>query len=263
MGVLEPIDDGSVADRVAAELRRAIHAGSLPAGARLVERTLARELRTSHIPVREALARLAEEGLVERQPRRGARVAVLTAARLEELSSLRTVLEQFVVRRVQERWTPSIEAELRARVDDMVAAATAGDAGHIVDLDEAFHARLWRLAEHELLNEVAASVRGRVRAFLRAATLPLPVPELHRHAAVHSELVDAIASGDPLVAEGETARHIAIATARIRQAGLETSPESALTGHRAIASTTTSAATAPAAGASSGTTTGREEGAHR
>jgi DNA-binding GntR family transcriptional regulator len=222
VSVLEPIDDGSVADRVAAQLRRAIQAGQLPPGARLVERTLARDLRTSHIPVREALARLTEEGLVEREPRRGARVAVLTVERLEELSSLRTVLEQFVVRRVQERWSPAVERELRLRVEAMVVAAGAGNAGHVVDLDDAFHAYLWRVAEHEILNDVAAGVRGRILAFLHAATLPLPVAELRRHAATHGELVDAIASGDPGRAEREMARHIAIATERIRTALLET-----------------------------------------
>ena len=77
----------------------------------------------SHIPVREALARLAEEGLVEREPRRGARVAALTARQLDEISSLRIVLEQFVARRVQPVWTPTIERQLRAVAREMVAAA--------------------------------------------------------------------------------------------------------------------------------------------
>jgi DNA-binding GntR family transcriptional regulator len=224
VGVLGPIEGGSVADRVAAELRRAIHAGQLTPGTRLVERTLARELHTSHIPVREALARLAEEGLVQREPRRGARVAVLTDVRLEELSSLRTVLEQFVARRVQERWSPQVERVLRGHVEEMVAAAMAGDAARVIELDEAFHADLWRLAEHDLLNEVAAGVRGRVRAFLRAATAPLPAVDLRRHAESHGALVDAIASGDADRAEREMARHIEIAAERIRGAVLETLP---------------------------------------
>jgi DNA-binding GntR family transcriptional regulator len=223
-GVLEPIDDGSLADRVATQLRRAIQEGALPPGARLVERTLARDLRTSHIPVREALARLAREGLVEREPRRGARVATLTVERLEELSSLRIVLEQFVVRRVQERWSPTVEHRLRAMVDEMERMAVEGRADAVVELDQRFHEALWQLAEHELLNEVAAGVRARIGAFLRAATLPLPNAALRTHAETHVQLLDAIASGDREVAERETERHVGIATEQIRLLVLETSP---------------------------------------
>ena len=95
----------SVAGRVADQLRDLIRDGAYAPGARLVERAIARELGTSHIPVREALARLAEEGLVVRLPRRGARVAELSPRLLEEISSVRVVLEQFVCRRVLERWT--------------------------------------------------------------------------------------------------------------------------------------------------------------
>ena len=86
----------SVAGRVADQLRDLIRDGAYAPGARLVERSIARELGTSHIPVREALARLAEEGLVVRLPRRGARVAELSPRMLEEISSVRVVLEQFV-----------------------------------------------------------------------------------------------------------------------------------------------------------------------
>jgi len=220
--VLQPADDGGVADRVAGELRRAIHVGTLAPGSRLVERSLARDLRTSHIPVREALARLTEEGLVEREPRRGARVATLTEAKLEELSSLRIVLERFVVRRAQERWSPAAESALRRRVDAMAAMADAGRADAVVDLDQAFHEDLWAIADHSLLLEVASGVRGRIVGFLRAATLPLPPDALRAHAESHVVLLDAVASGDPERAEREVERHVSLATARIRSVLLET-----------------------------------------
>ena len=69
-------------------LRGLIRDGAYAPGARLVERSIATELGTSHIPVREALARLAEEGLVVRLPRRGARVAELSPTLLDEISSV-------------------------------------------------------------------------------------------------------------------------------------------------------------------------------
>ena len=114
MTALERLRDHSLSDRVAESVRAAIQDGVYQPGTKLVERTIASQLGVSHIPVREALARLADEGLVQRIPRRGAWVAGLTPVGLAEISSLRIVLEGFVVRRAQERLTPEAEARLRS-----------------------------------------------------------------------------------------------------------------------------------------------------
>jgi len=216
MTMLEPLVDRTVADRVAERIRDAIHDGSYAPGTRLVERSVARELGVSHIPVREALARLADEGLVDRLPRRGARVAALTPTELDEISSLRTVLEQLVARRARQRMTPQAELELRVIADRMLEAADAGDVDLLVTLDQRFHERLWELADHELLNELAAQVRGRIVAFLRAAASSLPPEGLREHARTHTALVAAIADGTPAMAQREMARHIQVAADRVR-----------------------------------------------
>jgi len=216
MTTLEPLVDRTVADRVAERIREAIHDGSYSPGTRLVERSVARELGVSHIPVREALARLADEGLVDRLPRRGARVAELTRQELDEISSLRIVLEQLVARRAQERMTADAELELRAIADRMLQAAADGDVDLLVTLDQRFHERLWELADHELLNELAAQVRGRIVAFLRAAASSLPPEGLREHARTHTALVAAIADGTPAMAQREMARHIQVAADRVR-----------------------------------------------
>lgn len=216
MTTLEPLVDRTVADRVAERIREAIHDGSYSPGTRLVERSVARELGVSHIPVREALARLADEGLVDRLPRRGARVAELTPQELDEISSLRIVLEQLVARRAQERMTADAELELRAIADRMLQAAADGDVDLLVTLDQRFHERLWELADHELLNELAAQVRGRIVAFLRAAASSLPPEGLREHARTHTALVAAIADGTPAMAQREMARHIQVAADRVR-----------------------------------------------
>jgi DNA-binding GntR family transcriptional regulator len=216
--VLGPVEDQNIADRVAGELRDAIYAGRLAPGARLVERRLAAELAVSHIPIREALARLSDEGLIERLPRRGARVRTMTATDLEEISSLRVLLEQFVVVRVGERLTDRTEAELRKLVAAMVQAARRGDGARMFELDRRFHERLWLLSDHRLLLELVALLRGRINGFLRAANAALEPAELRRHALTHGELVDAIAGGDPEAAQAAMAEHIAIAAERIKAA---------------------------------------------
>ena len=190
----------SVAGRVADQLRDMIRDGAYAPGARLVERAIARELGTSHIPVREALARLAEEGLVVRLPRRGARVAELSPRSLEEISSVRVVLEQFVCERVLERWTPSAETDLMRLARRMTTAAERGT------------------ADHELLLEVAGGLRGRIERFLRAANAALAPEELRQHAASHVELVELLASGDRAAVAAAMRRHIELGAERVARA---------------------------------------------
>ncbi|WP_131735453.1 GntR family transcriptional regulator [Actinomadura roseirufa] len=213
---LDPLPAENLADRVASSIREAIHEGRYPPGKRLVERGLAAELGVSHIPIREALSKLAEEGLVEREPRRGSRVATLTHRELDELCTLRVVLEQFVVGRVRERLTPDGERELRAMVAAMRAEAAAGDFQQVLRIDQRFHERLWEMADHDLVGELVTQLRSRIGAFLRAATAALRPEELERHAATHDVLLDAILATDPAVAQAEMARHIEVAAGRIR-----------------------------------------------
>lgn len=217
--VLEPLPDQSLADAVADHLREAIQDGTYGPGERLVERTLSAALGVSHIPVREALTRLEEEGLVVRLPRRGARVAQLSDESLDEISSLRVLLEGFVVRRVQERWTPATERDLQRTVDEMVAAVDQGDADALLLLDRRFHERLWRQADHAILLEVVAQMRGRIIRFLRAATQSLAPDDLIAHARSHQELLDVIAAGDAEVAVDAMRRHIESAADRIEAGG--------------------------------------------
>jgi DNA-binding GntR family transcriptional regulator len=213
-----PAPPSGAADRIAAELRRAIHAGRYAPGTRLVERTLARQFDTSHIPVREALARLSDEGLVVRLPRRGARVAALSPKAFDEVCDVRVLLERFVALRVQQRLTPGHLAELSEIVDAMDAAARAQDAAALQTLDVRFHARLAELAEHGIVSELVGQLQGRVNAFLADATASLDGRRLVAHADSHRRLLDAIAHGTPAQAQRAAERHIRTAAARVSQA---------------------------------------------
>jgi DNA-binding GntR family transcriptional regulator len=220
VNVNDPLADQSLSDAVVDRLRTAIWSGVYAPGDRLVERRLAREFGISHIPLREALARLTEEGLVERLPRRGARVASLTPRMLEEVSSLRVVLEQFVVRRLKDRFTPEAHAELQVIVDWMVEAAEQHDLVRVHELDQQFHQRLWELTDHALLVELAAQMRSRTSHFYRAAAASLGPDEVRRHADSHQQLLDVIASGDRRAAERAMQQHVEQAAQRIADAGL-------------------------------------------
>jgi len=222
MTALEPAPEKSLVEHVYDQIRDAIYEGRLEPGARLVERKLAAELGVSHIPVREALARLSDDGLVERLPRRGCRVARLTVSELEQISDIRVLLEQFVAVRVQERLTPASEAELRRVVAMMLQAAQHHRVQRLLDLDRRFHELLWSLSEHELLIDLASQLRGKINHFLRAATLALEPGALEQHALSHYKLVEAIASGDSEAAKRAMAEHIHIAAERVSRSLADT-----------------------------------------
>lgn len=205
----------TLSDQIADQIRTQIHAGELGPGQRLVERRLAQEYGVSHIPIREALTSLAEDGLIERLPRRGARVATLTERDLEEISSLRTVLEQFVVERARQHLTPQREKRLRQVVASMVTAARQGDTHRMIECDQEFHTLLWEYADHQLLLTINSQLRGRISRFLIAATHGLTPDQRIIHAYTHRDLIDAIVSDDPTHAAQAMADHIAEAKQRI------------------------------------------------
>lgn len=208
------VSDQNISEQIADSLRSAIHSGELAPGERLVERKLAERLGVSHIPVREALTRLADEGLVTREPRRGARVAELTTQDLEEIASLRIVLEQYMAIRVQERWNDVAAARLNAIIQAM-SAADPGDSVEVLRQDRLFHEALADLAEHRFLDEVSAQLRGRIAGFLAAANAALDPVEQEEHVRSHQRIVDAIASGDPAQATTVITEHVTTAVRRI------------------------------------------------
>ena len=225
---LGSIVDSNLSDRVIDKLREAILSGEMAPGERLIERKLADELGVSHIPVREALAILTEERLVERRPRRGARVAILSAVDRQEISSLRVVLEQFVAVRVQERWTAEADTELRRIVADMRRAAEEGDVLGMFRFDRDFHQALWDLSEHSLLVEMTAKLRGRINRFLLDANSGLEREELKEHAQSHEKIIDALAGADQDTLRDVVAEHVELAAERIdamRDECVEAAPE--------------------------------------
>jgi len=209
------VSSSRLSDDIAAKIRASILDGEFEAGQRLVERKLAEAYGVSHIPIREALSTLAEEGLVERLPRRGARVVNLTVRDLEEVSSLRTTLEQFAIQRTQRNLTPEREARLREIVAGMFADAKRGDAESLFARDQEFHSVVSEFADHHLLLTVLLQLRNRVSGFLAAAQRDLTPDQQLEHARAHLELLDAIVSRDPDAASRAVTDHIATALSRI------------------------------------------------
>ncbi len=212
---LTPVEQRTLSDEAAHRLRTAIRDGILLPGIRLVERDLAERLGMSRIPVREAIQRLVEEGLVQKSPHRGTFVYAPSRQEIEEISSLRVVLERFVVERVVERWSDDLEVELRLMVQRMRTAATDGDWQEIHEWDYQFHSMLWDVAEHALLLEVVSGLRTRINRFLFEAAGLLPPTNLEAHINTHDVLIDVLREGNVANAQEEMTRHVLAATERI------------------------------------------------
>jgi DNA-binding GntR family transcriptional regulator len=202
------------AERAFHELRDLILGGALPAGSRLGEVELAQRLGVSRTPVREALSRLAAEGLVELIANRGARVATWTVAELEGVFDLRATLEPRLAGYAVAHASPAdVEAlaDLAQRMLDVGSPGPAQDLDALVPLNRAFHDRLVALAGHPTLAAALAAaihppiVRRNFHAYDEAS--------LRRSLAHHAEIVAAVRAGDGTWARAVMTAHISNARA--------------------------------------------------
>jgi DNA-binding GntR family transcriptional regulator len=189
------------------EIRRRIIAGVYAPGERVFEDQIAAELDVSRNPVREAMQALAGEGFIELEPRRGARVAVVSPERALELFEVREVLEGLVASLAATRRTEAEVAEMRALVELGLDTARGGDLSDLPALNTRFHTLLASAARNEMLGETIERLRHLIE-WIYSQRIKMRAP---RSWDEHSSIVDAIAGGDPAVAERVARAHIAMA----------------------------------------------------
>jgi len=126
-----------------------ILSGKYRPGDRLNESQIARELKMSRIPVREALSQLQEQGLVQNRERRGMFVTNIGPEEVLQISSLRIILETEALRLAQARMTPEILAVLDSLVSRM--DSWNGTLLEAAALDLEFHRTLWKAAGNPYL----------------------------------------------------------------------------------------------------------------
>ncbi|MET0693634.1 MAG: GntR family transcriptional regulator [Propionibacteriaceae bacterium] len=137
------------------QLREEILSGKLEPGQRLIEEQIRQRFDISRAPLREALRLLAQQGLVEHLPRRGARVTEWSDVDIEQLFGLRTVLERHaIVSAFPMPSSPGVDrlASVRARLDEMSQADRQGDQLQKDDAHRAFHAAVVGLAGNRQLD---------------------------------------------------------------------------------------------------------------
>lgn len=185
-------------DRIYRSVHEKIASGALDPTTRLTETRLAHLLGVSRTPVREALARLRREGLLAPTPR-GAVMAALTRADLEEIMELRLLIEPFVAARAAERATPQDVAALEAALAQEVQALPARSPQAFAMANHRFRLALMQAAGNGRLAETASRYDAQIQA-LRRATL---ASRENRDIVVreHRRLVKAVRAGDRHEAE--------------------------------------------------------------
>lgn len=126
-------------EQVFAHLREEILSSRLAPGTEINEVAFARSLGVSRGPLREALGRLAAEGLVTITPRRGAVVTKLTRTEFLEAYQVREALESLAVKLAVPRLDDERKAQLHALSDEMVACAEQGDVAEFFAANRRFH----------------------------------------------------------------------------------------------------------------------------
>ena len=207
-GTLQQIERGDLVDNVVHEITEAIVEGRLQPGHQLVETEVGQQLGVSRGPVREAIRRLEQMGVIEKIPYRGAFVTVLTTRDVKELHDLREPLEGLAARLVAEQNGPEAATVRGVIIEEMRAVDAAGDQSLMVSLDAGFHDTLVELSGHKLLQELWVTISVRLRTFLLLKQERMyGTPE--EAAALHEPIIAAIAQGDATRAEREARSHVA------------------------------------------------------
>ena len=181
----------SFSDQVERALRQQILRGQHPPGGRLNEVEIATELGVSRGPVREAMQRLARDGLVELQAHRGAFVRELTQREVRDLFEVRVALERTVARLAASRASAEHRDQLSA-IRDGLADDDGADARFQGERD--VHALLAAAAGNDTLAAHVALVNQELQ-LLRTRSGDIPA-RADNAVAEHDELVDAVLDGD-------------------------------------------------------------------
>jgi DNA-binding GntR family transcriptional regulator len=200
---------------VTTRIRDSILAGDLVPNQRLVQIDLADQFGVPRATIRESLAELVKEGLVEWLPNKGARVRVVSLDEAIEISELRMVIESFLAGRAAERATDDDIATLRALADEMRDAVAAGDLMGYSRGNQRLHAYIQQLSAQATASRMIDGLRSQnVRRQFRLAMKPgrasVSLPE-------HLEIIDAICARDPERAERAMREHMASVITALRE----------------------------------------------
>ena len=143
-------------------LRRAILQGEIEPGERLMEIRLAEQLGVSRTPVRDAIHKLVDEGLVSMMPRCGAVVAGITDKDMRDVLEVRITLEKLAVTLCAERITVDGLERLKEANEIFRKTIVSGELIDIAEADVAFHDIIYSITENKRLLQIISDLREQI-----------------------------------------------------------------------------------------------------
>ena len=194
-------------DLVYLELKHKILTGEIVSQTRLMESDLSESMNVSRTPIREAIKRLSDDGLVKVEPRRGAYVANISIKDMLDVFEVREDMEGFVAKLAAQRITDEEKAQLREIAAEYEEAIErADDKEQIIALDEKFHNLIVKCTGNETLSELVNYVQ---ELSLRFRYLYYDDFSLYESTAEqHNRIMEAINSGRDADARYEADAHV-------------------------------------------------------
>ncbi|MEU7163478.1 GntR family transcriptional regulator [Streptomyces morookaense] len=194
------------AERVYTHVKDAVLHRRYEGGTLLTEGDLAEAVGVSRTPVREALLRLEAEGLLKLYPKKGALVLAVSAQEIADVVETRLLVEKHAAGKAVPA-APALITRLEELVDDMRAQAAAGDLAAVSVSDRAFHAEIVRSAGNRILSGLYEQLRDR-QLRMGEAVMHAHPDRIAKNIAEHTEILDALRSGDAEAAIRVVDRHV-------------------------------------------------------
>jgi len=203
----------SLEESVFLKIEEEILSGKLKRGDTLTETSLSSRHGASRTPIRAALVRLAEDGLVTLVPNKGAVVEGVTAEDLIDIYKIRMRLEGLASREAAEK----ISEEDKKRLTDSVELSEfyirKRDAEHLRELDSEFHDIIYKASGNRLLYKTLSDLHRKIKRY-RKMSLSV-IDRLEKSIEEHREILSAIISGNKEEADLLTARHVEAALSNL------------------------------------------------
>jgi DNA-binding GntR family transcriptional regulator len=197
----------SLRERIADSLRASVVAGELDLGVIYSVPMLAEKFGVSITPVREAMLDLAKEGLVEPVKNKGFKLREPSDKELDDITSIRLLLEPPAIASLTGTLTEVQLAELRRLADAVLTSAQAGDVVEYVNQDRQLHRAMLEMVGNHSLTDIVLRLRAQSR--LLGLTAPANRGLLDASAHEHHALIDALAGNDSALVEKIMRDHLA------------------------------------------------------
>ncbi|HHW48099.1 MAG TPA: GntR family transcriptional regulator [Clostridiaceae bacterium] len=196
----------SLTDRIFKQIENDILYGKYQPGDSLIETKLSRELNVSRTPIREALRQLEREGLVQSIPNKGVIVKGISVQDIEDIYTIRMMIEGLAARWAAEKITEKEIEELKEVVDLEEFYTTKNDPSHLLKFDSRFHEILFRASKSKPLMHMLSMFHHYIQ---RARNISLSTPErAQKVLEEHKAILKALMERDAEKAEKLTNEHI-------------------------------------------------------